>query len=75
MNGCWRSDKEVADGICDCSDFSPVKGCLSELDTVSKDTGFAICPRNPKAILRKEWDKKYRTKEHDKRGKVGARKD
>lgn len=56
MNGCWRTENEIKTNTCNCDKYDKSRGiCLSELDTVSSETGYPVCPKNPKAITRTKW--------------------
>lgn len=41
--------------ILKCPDLSEEGRCLNQTDTVNRDTGEDMCPRNEKAIPRAEW--------------------
>ncbi|OGC76979.1 hypothetical protein A2619_03455 [candidate division WWE3 bacterium RIFOXYD1_FULL_39_9] len=59
MNGCYRTQREIEEGICTCLQYEQATGrCLSKIDTVSKIDGQSTCPRNPLAIPYKEWEKR-----------------
>lgn len=61
MNGCWRTQEEINKNICTCPQYDPTSvKCLSELDTVSRDDGVPMCPRNPKAVSREQWETDYK---------------